>query len=161
MQLLSCCFRYQLVVQCLFLLQCISLWPSCMSHTKRKPDFCLYGNKAATVAAQLISAYVFAAWIVHFLIFLNQNSQASGPHLRLHRLFCVGPGQKSGSSVFSSRGSSCIGLIRLLDPYQKQKKNTKQKTKTKKKQQQINKKNCSYLVIIYGILRVRCTIWSC
>ena len=52
----------------------------------RKLDFCLYENKGAdqlkfAVTAKLISAFVFATWIVQFLFFLN-------PTFKLLACFC-------------------------------------------------------------------------
>ena len=41
------------------------------------------------VTAKLISAFVFATWIVHFLFFLNPKFQASSLLLRLCSLICV------------------------------------------------------------------------
>ena len=46
------------------------------------------------VTAKLISAIVFATWIVHFLFFLNPKFQASSVFLLLHRPVCVGPVRK-------------------------------------------------------------------
>ena len=45
-----------------------------MSRFMRKPAFCICENKDAD---QLISAFVFAAWIVQSLYFLNPKFQAS------------------------------------------------------------------------------------
>ena len=61
---------------------------------------------SCTVTAQLISAFVFAARIVHSLFFLNPKFQVSSPFLRLYRQVCVGPGRKSWRPVFSRLGSS-------------------------------------------------------
>ena len=44
--------------------------------------------------SKLISAYVFATWIVQFLFFLNTKFQASGLLLLKHRMICVGPIRK-------------------------------------------------------------------
>ena len=47
-----------------------------------------------TVTAMLISAFVFATWIVQSLYFLNPKFHASSHLLWLYSLVCVGPGQK-------------------------------------------------------------------
>ena len=46
------------------------------------------------VTAKLISAFVFATWIVHFLFFLNPKFQVSSHLLCLYSLVCVGPVRK-------------------------------------------------------------------
>ena len=46
------------------------------------------------VTAKLISAFVFATRIVHFLFFLNPKFQASSLLLCLYSPVCVGPGRK-------------------------------------------------------------------
>ena len=48
----------------------------------------------ADITAKLISAFVFATWIVHFLFFLNPKFQGSSLLLLLHRPVCVGPVRK-------------------------------------------------------------------
>ena len=45
------------------------------------------------VTAKLISAFVFATWIVQYLFFLNSKFQASSHLQWLHSLVCVRPGQ--------------------------------------------------------------------
>ena len=59
------------------------------------------------VTAKLISAFVFATWIVQSLYFLNPKFQASSHlvWLWLHSLVCVGPGRKPWRPDFSERGS--------------------------------------------------------
>ena len=57
------------------------------------------------VTAKLISAFVFATWIVQSLYFLNPKFQASSHLLQLYSLVCVGPGRKPQRPVFSERGS--------------------------------------------------------
>ena len=47
-----------------------------------------------TVTAKLISAFVFATWLVHSLFFLNSKFQASNCLLWLYNLVCVAPGRK-------------------------------------------------------------------
>ena len=64
-----------------------------------KPTICIGENKGAdqisfAVTAKLISAFVFATWIVQFLIYLNPKFQASSSFLLLHRPVCVGPVRK-------------------------------------------------------------------
>ena len=57
------------------------------------------------VTAKLISAYVFATWIVQPLFFLNPKFQACSNLLWLYSLVSVGPGRKPRRPVFSQRGS--------------------------------------------------------
>ena len=57
------------------------------------------------VTAKLISVFVFATRIVHFLLYLFPNFQDSGFLLWLYRLVCVGPGRKPKLLVFSCTGS--------------------------------------------------------
>ena len=54
---------------------------------------------------QLISAFVFAIWIVQSLDFLNPKFHTSSHLLWLYRPVCVGPGRKPRKPVFSQRGS--------------------------------------------------------
>ena len=65
---------------------------------------CGYSFEPA-VTAKLISAFVFATWIVQFLFYLNPKFQASSHLLWLHSPVCVGPGRKPRRPVFSERGS--------------------------------------------------------
>ena len=79
----------------------------------RKPESAYAKTKAQisfAVTAKLISAFVFATWIVHgpFLFFLNPKFQASSHPLWLHRPICVGAGRKPRRPVFSCRGSYII-----------------------------------------------------
>ena len=81
-----------------------------MSRDMRKPDFCICENKDAdqlrgNLTAKLISAFVFASWIVQSLCFLNPKFQASSHLQWLHSPVCVGPGRKPGRLVFWRRGS--------------------------------------------------------
>ena len=57
------------------------------------------------VTAKLISAFVFATWIVQSLYFLYTKFLASTHHDWLCSLVCVGPGLKPGRPFFSQRGS--------------------------------------------------------
>ena len=64
----------------------------------RKLDFCLCETKAqisCAVTAQLICTFVFATQIVHLLFYLNPKILASSLFLRLYRLVCAVPGQKT------------------------------------------------------------------
>ena len=54
---------------------------------------------------KLISAFVFATWIVQSLYFLNPKFQASSHLVWLYSPVCVGPGHIPGRPVFSQRGS--------------------------------------------------------
>ena len=59
--------------------------------------------------AQLISAFVFATWIlVQFLYFINPKFQAPSYYLWLYSLVCVRPGRKPGGQVFLRHGSYYI-----------------------------------------------------
>ena len=57
------------------------------------------------VIAKLISAFVFATWIVQSLYSLNPKFQASSHLLWLCSPVCVGPGRKPCRQIFSRRGS--------------------------------------------------------
>ena len=85
----------------------------------RKPDFCICETKmqiSFAVTAKLISAFVFATWIVQFLFYLNPKFQASGYLLWLYSPVCVGPGRKPRRPVFSERGSFCNCYIDSVQP---------------------------------------------
>ena len=83
-----------------------------MSRIIRKADFYLCKNKDAdqlcsnctAVTAQLISAFVFATWMVQFLLYLYPKFQYSSFLLWVYRPVCVGPGRKSQRLVFSRPG---------------------------------------------------------
>ena len=65
--------------------------------TMRKPTICICENKDADQLrgnVKLISTFVFATHIVHFLFFLNTKFQASSHLLCLYSLVCVGSIQK-------------------------------------------------------------------
>ena len=84
-----------------------------MSRVVRKRDYCLCKNKDADQLRskkKLISAFVFATWIVQFLFFLKPKFQASSLLLGLYRLVCVRPGRKPQRPVFSRCGSNYIKL---------------------------------------------------
>ena len=81
----------------------------------RKPGFAYAKTKTQisfVVTVKLISAFVFATWIVQSLSFLNPKFQTSR-HLRwLYSPVCVGPGRKpedrfSHSEAQISRGRDC------------------------------------------------------
>ena len=63
------------------------------------------------VSAKLISAFVFATWIIKSLFFLDPKFQASSYLLWPYSLVCVGPGLKPRRPVFSQRGSNKNGCI--------------------------------------------------
>ena len=69
-----------------------------LSHLVRKPTFCICETKDADqlrgVTAKLISAFVFATWIVQFLIFLNPKCPTSSPLQCLYSPVCVEPVRK-------------------------------------------------------------------
>ena len=68
-----------------------------LRHRMRKLTICILGeNKAADqlcITAQLISALVFAAWIVQSLFFLSPKFQLYSLLLLLYRLVCVRHGR--------------------------------------------------------------------
>ena len=80
-----------------------------LSRLVRKSAFCICENKDAdqlcSNTAKLISAFVFAIWIVQFLYYLNLKFQASSHLLWLYSPVCVGPGRKPRRPDFSKRGS--------------------------------------------------------
>ena len=68
-----------------------------MSRVMRKQQSAFAKTKTQisfAVTAKLISAFVFATWIVQYLYFLNTKFQASSHLQWLHSLVCVRPGQK-------------------------------------------------------------------
>ena len=88
--------------------QCAAVNSDNMSLVMRKPAFAYVKTKTQisfAVTAKLISAFVFATWIVQYLYFLNPKFQASSYILWLHSPVCVGPGLKPRRPVFSQRGS--------------------------------------------------------
>ena len=70
----------------------------------RKPAFCIHAKTKTqisfTVIAKLISAYVFATWIVQSLYFLITKFQASSILVWSYSLVCVGPGRKPPKTGF-------------------------------------------------------------
>ena len=62
-------------------------------------------EKSGFLHMQLISAFVYATWIVQSLFYLNPKFQTFSHLLGLYSLICVGQGQKPRSPVFSQRGS--------------------------------------------------------
>ena len=60
------------------------------------------------VTAKLISAFVFATWIVQYLYFLNTKFPASSHLQWLYSLVCVRPGQNLNCWFFSRTGSNII-----------------------------------------------------
>ena len=87
-----------------------------MSLVMRISDFCICENKDAdqlrgdrfAVTPKLISAFIFATWIVQSLFCLNPNAQVSSHLLWLYSLVCVRPGRKPRRPVFFQRGSYTI-----------------------------------------------------
>ena len=61
------------------------------------------------VTAKLISAFVFATWIVQSFYYLNLKFQASSYLPWLYSPVCVGSGRKPQRQVFSRRGSYLHG----------------------------------------------------
>ena len=86
-----------IAVQSQYFCCCSQCCLSLMSRVVRKPAFCICENKDAdqlAVTAKLISAFVFATWIVQFLFYLNPKFQASSHLLWLYSPVCVRPGRK-------------------------------------------------------------------
>ena len=85
----------------------------------RKPDFAYAKTKAQIsfpVTEKLISAFVFAKWIVHFLFYLNPKFQASSSFLCLYRPVCVGAGRKPHCWFwFSHEAAHLLWLSALED----------------------------------------------
>ena len=76
-----------------------------------KPTICTGKNKGAgqlSSTVKLISAFVFATWIVQFLYFLNSKFPASSHPLCFYSLVCVGPVRKS-HCWFSHKAAHMIG----------------------------------------------------
>ena len=74
--------------------------------SREKPNNAYAKTKAqisCAVTAQLISAFVFATWIVQFLFYLYSKFQASSLLLWLHRPVCVrsGPSGRNPNCWFS------------------------------------------------------------
>ena len=65
--------------------------------------------------AKLISAFVFATRIVHFLFLLNPKFQASMLLLGLYMSVCVRPGWKPRRPVFSRRGSLILNVEMMFN----------------------------------------------
>ena len=63
---------------------------------------------------KLISAFVFATWIVQFRFYLNPKFQASSHLLSLYSPICVGPGRKPRRSVFSHEAQFVSAMQVLL-----------------------------------------------
>ena len=70
-----------------------------------KTGLCICENKDTD---QLISAFVFATWIVQSFFYLNPKFQAYNYILWLYSLVCVGPGLEPRRQVFSRRGSVIV-----------------------------------------------------
>ena len=87
-----------------------------MSLVVTKPVFFAYAKTKTqisfAVTAKLISAFVFATWLVQFLYFLNTKIQASSHLLWLYSPVCVRPGRKPRRPVFSQRGSYKLRVLR-------------------------------------------------
>ena len=81
-----------------------------------KPTICICENKDADQLRgnrELISAFVFATWIVHFLFFLNPKFQASSLALLLHNTVCVRPVRKP-HCWFSHEVAQILGQVNLV-----------------------------------------------
>ena len=72
-------------------------------HRRKQSAEQLCSNSAVT--AQLISTFVFAAWIAQSFFFLNPKFQASSLLLRLYSPVCVGAGRNPNCWVFSCTSS--------------------------------------------------------
>ena len=80
-----------------------------LSRDVRKPGFRIYAKTKT-----LISAFVFATWLVQYLYFLNTKFPASSHLQWLYSPVCVRPGRKPRRPVFSQQGS-LITLSEALD----------------------------------------------
>ena len=101
-------------VEGFLLMNIIDYWAcSCkilyLSQVMRKPFFFAYAKTKTQISfamtAKLISAFVFATWIIQSLYFLNLKFQASNHILCLYSPVCVGPCRKPRIQVFLRRGS--------------------------------------------------------
>ena len=104
-------FVYYYVSNSLFAENMISLL---MSRHMGKPTICICENKLVT--AKLISAFVFATRIVHFLFFLNPKFQASSLLLCLYSSVCVRPVRKP-HCWFSHEAALIFFLMPLGTPF--------------------------------------------
>ena len=78
-----------------------------------KTGFCILRKQTQisfAVTAKLISVFVFATWIVQYLVYLNPKFQASSHIVWFYSLVCVGPGWKPRRPVFSERGSYLLRM---------------------------------------------------
>ena len=81
-----------------------------LSRIVKKPDL-RYAKTKEQVTAKLISAFVFATWIVQSLYLLNPKFQASRYLLWFGSPVCARPGLKSRRPVFLQRGSYKIDFV--------------------------------------------------
>ena len=89
-----------------------------LSHCMGKPTICIGKTKAQisfSVAAKLISAFVFASRIVQFLYFLNPKFPASNHLLCLYSLVCVGPG-RNPKLLVSHAQTHLLHVVLVLPP---------------------------------------------
>ena len=111
--ILYCCFRI-VVYNCLFVISMENrsvISVSFLQALRRDQFLCLFLDKMpphgkannlhrqkqrrrSASRLKLISAFVYATWIVHFLSYLNPKFQASSSFLCLYRPVCVGPVRK-------------------------------------------------------------------
>ena len=83
----------------------------------RKPMFCICENKDTDqLRAKLISAFVFATYIVQSLYFLNLNFKLLAISRWLFSLICVRPGQNPQCwfSHIAAQLSKVVHLMRHL-----------------------------------------------
>ena len=90
------------------------LWSEFLYEPRREKTGFLHMRKQRGRSAKLISAFVFATWIVQSLLYLNPKFQASSHLVCLYSLVCVGPGRKPRRPVFSQRGSIIIMTLLSL-----------------------------------------------
>ena len=89
---------------------CIFTWAmswesQCFAYAKTKTQI------SFVVTTKLISAFVFATWIVQYLYFLNPKFQAFGHLQWLFSPVCVRPCQKPRTLVFSCRISLYFSVV--------------------------------------------------
>ena len=84
-----------------------------MSRVMRKPAYA-YAKTKPQISSAVISASVFATYIVQSIYLLNLEFQASNHLLWLYRPDCVRPGRKSRRQVFSRRGSYHVIVTAIL-----------------------------------------------
>ena len=96
--------------------------PAFFTYAKTKTQISFAVTAKLVVTAKLISAFVFATWILQSLYFLNPKFQASNHLSLLYSPVCVGPDRKPRRPVFSQRGLNDSPVFELGQDLSVQKK---------------------------------------